>query len=245
MKIEVLGFWGGYPKNGEATSGYLITTDAGQILLDCGSGIMSELSLKSNVEQLSAIIITHLHHDHIADVGIAQYAMVGALRNKRVMNKLELYAPTEPAKICEYIQSSQTNFHSINNRKQIEISGMKISFCKVSHTIPCYAVKIEYNGKSFVYSADTAYDTNLIEFAKDVDLFLCEATICEGSTHTIGLGHMDAYEAGEIAKLANVKRLVLTHLPHDGDFALMKKQAKEIFARKVSLANENRYFELK
>lgn len=243
MRINILGYWGGYPSKGGATAGYLITTDEGKVLLDCGSGVMSKLSLHSSVQDLSAVILSHLHYDHTADIGVLQYAAVGAIRTKKMKGKLKIYSPIEPIELWEQIQNPDTSkFITINSNEVFYISGMKVEFLPVSHTIPAYAVKFTYNNKVFVYSSDTAYDEKLIDFAKDADLFLCEATICPGSVHTVGTGHMDAKEAGIIASKANVKKLILTHLPHDGDFFLMKKQAKETFQREIYLATEKQEY---
>ncbi|WP_156291860.1 MBL fold metallo-hydrolase [Oceanobacillus salinisoli] len=238
MKIDILGYWGGYPTRGGATAGYLITTDEGQILLDCGSGVMSKLSLKSRVEQLSGVVLSHLHYDHMADVGILQYAVAGALRNDRMKDKMPIVSPSEPDDKWQEIQSRQSEHKKIEELSAFTMAGAVIEFLAVNHTIPCYAVKITYKDKVFVYSADTTYLESLVNFAKDADLFFCEATICEGSTHTAGPGHMDAKEAALIAKKANVGKLVLTHLPSDGNFELMKTQASDIFGKEVALASE-------
>lgn len=238
MEINILGFWGGYPKNGEATSGYLIKADGKSILLDCGSGVYSKYSLNGKVEDLSAVILSHLHFDHMADIGIVQYAMVGALRNGYTTKKLPIFAPEEPELIFRSIQSEQSLYTKLEDSSSYNIGKIEIEFCSVTHTIPTYAVKFKYEDKVFVYSADTDYNEDLIRFAKDADLFICEATVCEGSKHTTGKGHMDAKEAAKIAKAANVKQLVLTHLPHDGDFSLMKQEASSIFGKEVSMAYE-------
>lgn len=238
MNIKILGYWGGYPTRGGATSGYLITTDEGRILLDCGSGVMSKLSLTSNAWELSGVVLSHLHDDHIADIGVLQYAMNGALRIGRATKKVKIYSPVEPKTTWEQIQSEQSINLPIEQGKSIEIAGVQIDFFEVEHTIPCYAVKFTYKDTVIVYSADTVYMESLADFAKEANIFICEATICEGSTHTAGAGHMDAKEAALIAKKANVGKLILTHLPSDGDFELMKCQAREVFEGEVYLAME-------
>ncbi|WP_438349342.1 MBL fold metallo-hydrolase [Paenibacillus sp. FA6] len=74
MDVKISGYWGGYPSADGATAGYLVDTGEGQILLDCGSGVMSKLVKQTDVEKLEGVILSHLHHDHIADMGILQYA---------------------------------------------------------------------------------------------------------------------------------------------------------------------------
>ena len=60
MQITVLGRWGAYPNPGEATSGYLLQTDKHNILLDCGSGVLTNLLKHINKEDLHAAFISHL-----------------------------------------------------------------------------------------------------------------------------------------------------------------------------------------
>lgn len=235
MKVTILGYWGGYPSAGGATAGYLVTTDEGQILLDCGSGVMSRLTCHTRVEHLSGVILSHLHYDHMVDINILQYAAVGAIRNKRMNRKLKLFVPDEPSHMLDNLYGPHSDITLIHPALKLRLAGADIEFVPVQHTISCYAVKIAYQGKVLVYSGDTSYCESLIEIAKDADIFLCEATICEGSGHTTGQGHMDAIQAATIAAKANVKKLVLVHLPGDGNFELMKQTASAVFGGPVFL----------
>lgn len=235
MHVTILGYWGGYPSAGGATAGYLVTTDEGHILLDCGSGVMSRLPFHTSVEQLSGVILSHLHYDHMADIGILQYAAVGAIRNKLMNHKLKLFVPEEPADMLCKLYGLHSDITLINPAYKIQLAGAEIEFGLVQHTISCYAVKITYQGKVLVYSGDTSYCESLIEIAKDADILLCEATICEGSYHTTGHGHMDAVQAATIAEKAKVKKLILVHLPSDGNLELMKQMASEVFDGPVFL----------
>ncbi|SDW91689.1 MBL fold metallo-hydrolase [Paenibacillus sp. PDC88] len=235
MKIKILGYWGGYPAADGATAGFLIQTGEGQLLLDCGSGVMSQLAKYTRVEQLDGVILSHLHYDHMADIGILQYAATGALRNGRMNRRLPIYAPAEPAGILNTLYGDHSEIVHIEEEQPIFVAGAKIEFVPVRHTIPCYAVKITYGEKVIVYSADTSYCESLIDIAQNADLFLCEATICDGSVHTSGLGHMNAHQAGTIASKANVKKLILVHLPGDGDFDSMLQSACAAFEGPVEL----------
>ncbi|GGF69500.1 hypothetical protein GCM10010912_13290 [Paenibacillus albidus] len=242
MKVKILGYWGGYPAAGGATAGYLVTTAEGQILLDCGSGVMSRFPFESRVESLSGVILSHLHHDHTADLGILQYAAAGAIRNGRMPHRLALYAPAEPADKLKPLVEAHTDIHIINPAQKVWMAGAEIEFVPVQHTIPCYAIKITYHGKVLVYSGDTSYCDSLIELARDADIFLCEATICRGSVHTTGRGHMDAGEAGTIASKAKVKKLVLVHLPGDGNLEQMRYEASQTFGGPVDLPEPSRVY---
>ena len=53
------------------------------VLIDCGSAVLSKLQLFLPVEELDAVILSHYHHDHIADVGPLQFAkLVGSFLGK-------------------------------------------------------------------------------------------------------------------------------------------------------------------
>ena len=76
MKLRILGETGPYPAAGGATTGYLLSTDEGNVLIDCGSAVVSELTKHVNIKDLDAVIITHHHADHVTDVPILRYAVL-------------------------------------------------------------------------------------------------------------------------------------------------------------------------
>ena len=82
MKLTVLGPCGGFPAAGEATSGYLLELDGRHILIDCGSGVLSNLFRFISLDQLDAVILTHLHTDHICDIPMLKQA-IELYRQKR------------------------------------------------------------------------------------------------------------------------------------------------------------------
>jgi ribonuclease BN (tRNA processing enzyme) len=56
------------PANGQASSGYLVAADTATLLLDCGPGVATALGAVTAPDQLSAVIVTHLHLDHCYDL---------------------------------------------------------------------------------------------------------------------------------------------------------------------------------
>lgn len=73
MKLTVLGYYGGYPTNNIGTSSYLLESDSFHLLLDAGS--YSLLTMEKYVDplDLDAVLLSHYHHDHIADLGVLQF----------------------------------------------------------------------------------------------------------------------------------------------------------------------------
>ena len=97
MKLTILGNNGPYPAAGGACSGYLLTGDHGrtQVLIDCGAGVLSGLSTWISWEALDAVILSHLHYDHMSDLLPMQYAMQFHPRPA----PLPVFAPATPAPV--------------------------------------------------------------------------------------------------------------------------------------------------
>ena len=70
MLLRIIGECGPYPKPLGATSCYLLETENNKIVLDMGSGAFSKLSDIVKPEEISAIVISHFHADHSADLAI-------------------------------------------------------------------------------------------------------------------------------------------------------------------------------
>ena len=244
FSVDILGYWGGFPVDGGATSSYLMTTDKGRVLIDCGSGSLSKLSEMQPVEDLDGLILSHLHNDHIADIKTVEHSLIVAKRRGLREKALPLYCPREPVQIFDWLQSDYFSHVDISNPTKYQIIGADVSFIPVRHTVPCFGIKIEYGRKSLFYTGDTEYFPSLANEIEGVDLLICEATIATASRHTSGKGHMDGYQAGRLAQLAGVKQLILTHLPSDGFHQTIKEEAQKEFEGPVFLASEKSHWQV-
>ena len=113
--------------------------------------------------------------------------------------------------------------------------------CRTSHTIPTLAFRIESDGRSFCYTADTIYCPAVVELSRNVDLLLHDATFLEDQLPIAELTyHSTARMAGRAAKEANAKRLVLFHIPppnerREGEFY---SAAKHEYGDEVTVAKD-------
>ncbi|WP_193708244.1 MBL fold metallo-hydrolase [Alkalibaculum sporogenes] len=205
MKLTVLGNNGPYPTANGACSGYLIEHDDTKILLDCGNGVMSNLLNVCDIMKLDAIILTHLHPDHISDIFIMRYA----LQRKGI--QIPLYAPSSPSD--EYKRLEYKNVFDICEIYQdlkLTIGQLSITFREFKHVLRNYGICIETENKKFVYTGDMIYDENIIEFASNSDVLLIEAGVLHRDLK-FNPPHLSAKQACEIGKKSKVKKLFLTH----------------------------------
>ena len=96
-------------------------------------------------------------------------------------------------------------------------------------------------GRRFTYSADSAPSEELVEFAKDTDLLLIEATLPRPERTGVR-GHLTPREAGEHAREAGASQLVITHFSDELDSDWVLAEAREGFGREVELAREGAHY---
>ena len=83
----------------------------------------------------------------------------------------------------------------------------------MDHGIECVGFRVAQAGCVAVFAIDTCPSPEVVENARGAGLLVHEAYGLEDTAeHTHALGHSTAAEAGEVARAANVRRLVLTHL---------------------------------
>ncbi len=236
MKVTIVGCWGGFPRKLEATSGYLLQEDGFNLLVDCGSGVLSQLQAYIDVEDLDAVILSHYHHDHIADIGPLQFARLVKSHTGSKLPELPIYG--HRFNEGEFQRLSYKGFtvgEEYNPAVPITIGPFKISFLQTKHPVPCYAMRIEGQDHTIVYSADTSYQEEFFDFFRGADLLLMESNLYKGMDGA-SIGHTTSEEAGILAKESNVRQLVLTHLPHFGDLDQLVTEAEETFDGPVTLA---------
>ncbi|PIC63778.1 hypothetical protein CSV79_10080 [Sporosarcina sp. P13] len=244
MNITTLGIWGGYPKANSATSSFLIEHDGFHCLIDCGSGVLASLQNHIALDQLDAIVISHYHADHIADIGSLQYSRLIQYYLGQPSPTLPIYGHTQDEEqFTKLSYKGQTEGVEITAEQSVKIGPFTVSFCPTVHPVYCLAIKFTVEGKSAVFTADTEWTDALIPFAQHADILISEANLYE---EHIGIspGHLAGSQAGTLAQQAEVGQLVLTHLPHHGNIQDILNEAKKTFTGSVELAEAGKVYTL-
>ncbi|WP_026690406.1 MBL fold metallo-hydrolase [Alteribacter aurantiacus] len=245
MKITVIGFWGAYPEKGEATSCYLVEHNNMTVVIDCGSGAVSQLQNYIELKDVDAVVFSHYHADHQADLGVMQYARIVDKAIGRTSDSLLMYGHREDeAAFASLTKEPAVEGLPYNEGEALHLGEMTFTFSRTDHPVPCFAMRVEADGQSFVFTADTTYMDSLVEFSEGADLLIAETSFYADQDPT-NFGHMNSTEAGRMARKAGVKQLVLTHLPHFGEHPDLVKEAKLEFDGTVELAATGKVIELK
>jgi ribonuclease BN (tRNA processing enzyme) len=229
MRLRVLGSSGGYPAPGNPSSGFLLEHGDAKLWLDAGSGTFAELQRAADFTRVDALVLSHVHADHCADVYplhvAIRYGVGGGFR-------LPLYCPPGTRETLAPLLmeggwedlGQAFDFHTVEAGDTVEIAGFRLSFLRMDHPPHTLGVRAETAGGVLTYSADTHTGADLAGFARGSDLLLCEATYQEGK---IGPPvHLSAGQAGETARRAGVRALALTHVWPTFDPRLSVEQAR-------------------
>lgn len=220
-----------------APSNYVKIGDK-QILVDCGSGTLLQLEkAKLNYKEIDIVCISHYHTDHICDLT----ALIQALNWTPGFDRkkdLVLIGPKGfkdffENKLKPILNTPRPDTYNIIIKEidnKIVFSDFTIESYKTNHNDDSIAYKFTENNKTLVISGDTDYDEDLIKFAENSDILVIE---CSYPNNEKVEGHLVSKECGEIAKKADVKKLVLTHLYPTSPKEIRLKETKEIFPNTV------------
>lgn len=188
------------------------------VLVDCGSNPMVKLRrFGIHHNQLTDMILTHFHPDHVYGVPMLLMHMwlLGRRQPLRIHGLDHCLLRTEDMMAAfswdDWPQFFPVAFHRVQARESqpvLENEDFRIMSWPVKHYgIPTIGLRIESkaSGKIIGYSCDTAPVPNIERLAENADMLIHEATGHDPD------GHSSATEAGKIAASAQCKRLVLVH----------------------------------
>jgi len=228
MTLTVLGASASCPDAGDACSGYLVRQGETALLLDCGSGTIGTLRKEIGFGQIAAILISHFHPDHFLDLIPMRYGLRYEVRGDGDTSPVRprlLVPPGGIAYLAGLGVALRQNARFFADAFRLEeydpaaalpldIEGITVAFQRTTHDEPTWAMALTgRDGARLVYTADTKPSPEVERFAAGADLLLCEATYPAGAgSRTDGSGHhLSSLQAGELARRAGVRALMLTH----------------------------------
>lgn len=203
------------------------------LVVDIGQGGFGLMERHVSAHDVDAIAISHFHADHFADicslyVHLKYHPVYGYQWSGRPPY-IPVWGPSTIKKsittYCCTIDDGNTSgafdAEPWADNEAVQIGPITILPRRVYHTVETFGMRISapsaaLNGElvSIAYSGDTDYCAAVVELARDVELFLCEASFIEGRDAQAPPGlHLTGKQAGQVAREANVKQLVLTHIP--------------------------------
>jgi ribonuclease BN (tRNA processing enzyme) len=216
MRLTVLGCAGSFPGPDSACSAYLVEADGFRLMVDFGTGALSALQRHADLRSIDAILLSHLHGDHIFDA--CSYVVVRRYAPDGPYPPVPLYGPTGTcARLSETYGSPEEGpltdvyrFHDLQPGT-FELGPLRVTTDRMNHPVETYGFRFEHEGRVLAYSADTAMCDALDRLAHNADVLLCEASYADGHENPPDL-HLTGREAGLVASRAGAGQLLLTHL---------------------------------
>lgn len=248
MELTVLGASGSYPSAHSACSGYLLQDEGYWIWMDAGNGTLKELQRHVALQDVNAIVLSHVHPDHCADL----YPFFFGILFAELPQPIPVLTPPGVRETLESLigAGSIESFRRLLDWQEatpgdrVDLGPFRIEIHEAAHSAVNNTMRIGANGKTLCYSGDTGPTPHLARAAADADVFLCESSWTNEQKGIMDPIHLTAREAGEAAAAAGAGQLVLTHIWPENDLGIIGEQASAVWSGPLSFAVETEGIEL-
>ena len=248
MRLTVLGKSPSWQDAGGACSGYLLQEGETSVLLDCGNGVFGKLREHIDYVDVDAVVISHLHADHFLDLVPYSYALTYAPRQQPVPvdrwpgtdnpARPELHGtarrPRDVPPRGRLLGQQRPDRERLRpdrvrrlERAEHRSGAGDLPGGAALHRDVRDARELQERLGRDRLRADSRPTEALTRFAAGADLVLVEATLPRPE-RTGERGHLTPSEAGEHARAAGAKRLVLVHISDELDADWARAEASNL-----------------
>lgn len=246
MRISILGGCGAWPGAGQACSGYLVEHDGFRLLIDPGYATLPRLLERVGAEVVDAVLISHGHPDHCADL----HPLLRA-RHMREDPAATLPVHAPPGAVDRILALDRPGLLDDAYEVSEFVPGARVAFgpfeidtWSLPHFVPNAGIRLHAGGSVLAYTGDSGPSPDHLPLARGADVFLAEATYPERVPSDSERHLSSAAQAGEIATQAGVGRLVLTHLLPGSDPDAAEAAAGRGYDGEISVARPGLVLEL-
>lgn len=225
-------------------AGYVVRCRDYFLLLDCGDGVIRR-GLEAGLPMIAvdAILFSHLHLDHIADLPPLLWALHGEGR-QRAERPLHLLGPPGFRNFFEGLSVLYGSWIAeiappiIVREVYSEIfktGPWQVQALPMNHGMPANGYRLQASQRTLAYTGDTGPCDEIVPLAQDADLLIAE---CSFPNEHGTWNHLTADEVGGFAQRAQCQRVLLSHLYPESLAADVVAQCREKFSGEIKLAQD-------
>lgn len=238
VRLTVLGGAGAWPPAGGACSGYLVEHGGARLLLDPGYATLPRLLALMAAEDVDAVLVSHGHPDHCADLNpLLRARALGG----RPVPPLPVYAP--PGALDAVLALDRPGMldeayrlHTFTAGETFGVAGVAVTTVALPHFVPNAGLRLTAGGRTLAYTGDTGPDPAVIELARGADVLVADASFADPQAGDDARYLTDAGTAARQAALAGVGTLVLAHLLPGTDPVAARAAAAAAFTGPLHVA---------
>lgn len=246
MHVTVLGSGTAIPVPDRFPAGYLVRGAGRHVLVDLGPGTLRRLSQAGvGPDQLDAVLLTHFHTDHCADLA----ALLFALRSPVYADRPPLRVLAAPGlgRLVRNLTDAWPWLQPKGYDLQLEeigpgdhrVGDLQVHAIPIRHTAQSLGYRIGDGSGVAAFSGDADECEELVALARAADLFVCDAAFPD---ERYTEGHLTPGRAGGYAARAGARRLVLTHFYPECEGVDLRAQAAARFEGAIELAEDLRTY---
>jgi ribonuclease BN (tRNA processing enzyme) len=224
MELTFIGSGNAFGAGGRHNTCFLLAGAKRRLLIDCGASSlvgMRQRGIEPN--EIDGVVLTHLHGDHF---GGLPFLLLDAQHISKRKDGIFVFGP--PGLSARLAQAQEVLFPGSSTTPPLRFpldlrempvgepcrgDGFAVTPYPADHSAgaPCYALRVEMEGKIVAYSGDTAWTEALIEVGRGADLFICECSSYERAVP----GHLDYKTLAPRLAEIGAKRVIITHMNTD------------------------------
>ena len=223
MQLRFVGCGDAFGSGGRLNTCFHVSGREANFLIDCGASALPALKrLEIACDEIDLILITHFHGDHFAGL---PFLLLDAQFSRRARplviagpQGIETRLKAAMEVMFEHSSRTQQRFElsvvALKPEETRSFGGVTVTPYPVVHGEsggPFLAYRIEAEGRTICYSADTEWTETLIPAARNADLFIAEAYYYD----RIVKNHLSLTTLEAHLGAIDANRLVLTHMSDD------------------------------
>jgi ribonuclease Z len=243
-RLIILGTSNAVPSEDHENTHMVLVGGERSVLIDCVSSPILRLE-HAGVKpiDLTDLILTHFHPDHVSGVPLLLMDMwLMGRRGALNIHGLD-YTLNRVEQLMDAFDWSNwpgffpVNFNSLSEKEMTQVMDCeewRLFSSPVRHLVPTIGVRVEFasSNKVLAYSSDTEPCPQVLRLADDADTLIHEST---GEF----AGHSSAAQAGQVAAEAQAKSLFLIHYnTRQFEPEQLLADARKSFGGEVKLARD-------